>query len=250
MQTRSRFPGISVRSTLAVLMISALMAGCGVSKSKYTEVTKSRDDLAAKNQQLQQEIDQVNQDKAQLQSQNAALNGQVKEMGASAAMTQQATEDAKRAYSELSTNLASEVNGGQVEVRQLRDVVSLNLSQDVLFQSGSATLDKNGKVLLDKVADNLKTSPFRVLVTGHTDNKPPGPTIAKRYPTNWELGAARAATIARLFEKDGIAKERLAVVSFADSRPRETNDTAEGRSKNRRIEIKLVPPQSDQTAGQ
>jgi chemotaxis protein MotB len=85
-----------------------------------------------------------------------------------------------------------------------------------------------------------------VLVTGHTDNQKIGPSLAKRYPTNWELGGARAATIVRLFEESGIPKERLAAVSFADGRPKQPNDTPEGRAKNRRIEIRLRPTTPDQ----
>jgi chemotaxis protein MotB len=99
------------------------------------------------------------------------------------------------------------------------------------------------------VSDQLKASPFQIVVTGHTDNQKIGPALAARYPTNWELGGARAARIVRLFEEGGIASPRLAAVSFADSRPREPNDTPAGREKNRRIEIRLRPVASEQSAG-
>jgi len=117
----------------------------------------------------------------------------------------------------------------------------VNLAQDILFRSGSADLDTKGREILLKVADDLKTSPFQVFVAGHTDNQKIGASLAARYPTNWELGGARAARIVRLYEEAGVPKERLAAVSMADSQPRESNDTPEGRAKNRRIEITLRP---------
>jgi chemotaxis protein MotB len=134
-------------------------------------------------------------------------------------------------------------------VQQLRDGISVNLAQDILFKSGSADLDKTGRELLLKVSDQLKASPFQIVVTGHTDNQKIGPALASRYPTNWELGGARSSRIVRLFQEAGIGPERLAAVSFADSRPRESNDTPVGREKNRRIEIRLRPVSSEQSAG-
>jgi chemotaxis protein MotB len=145
--------------------------------------------------------------------------------------------------------LQGELKSGQVEVQQLRDGISVNLAQDILFKSGSADLDKTGRDLLLKVADEFKASKYQVVVTGHTDDQKIGPGLASRYPTNWELGGARAARIVRLFEESGLEKGRLAAVSFADSRPREANTTPAGRAKNRRIEIRLRPTEPVATAG-
>jgi chemotaxis protein MotB len=244
METRSRFSWIAA----AVLVSAVLAAGCGVSKSKYLEATKSRDELAAKNTELQTSLDQANKDKAQLQADKAAVDEQLKTAQA-AAQTQQASSDqAKTTYEQMVSHLQDEVKSGEVEIKQLKDVISVNLAQDILFPVGSADLDKQGTDLLLKVADDLKASPFKVLVTGHTDNAKITGALAKRYPTNWELGGARAARIVRLLEDAGIAKDRLAAISFADSRPREANDTPEGRAKNRRIEIKLTPGTTEAAA--
>jgi len=247
-ETRSPMSGIPVRGILVMLAIM-LTAGCGVSKSKYLDATKRGDDLAAKNTQLQASLDQVNKEKADLEAQNAALDSKVKEMESHVEQTQSSTDEAKATYEAMIQKLQGEVSSGQVEIKQLKDIVSVNLAQDILFPPGSAKLDKQGKELLGKVAEELKTSPFRVVVNGHTDDQKIGAALAKQYPSNWELGGARASQIVRLFQDSGIAKDRLAAVSFADSRPREDNATPEGRTKNRRIEIKLVPPQSEQVVG-
>lgn len=248
MNKKVPFHGAPARSALLLLLAASLTAGCGISKAKYLDVTQSRDDLAAKNQQLQASLDAMSKDKAQLESSNATLEARVREMQAAVEQTQKSTEEVKSTYETLIGRLKGELSSGKVEIQQMRDGINVNLAQDILFRSGSAQLDKTGSELLFKVAGELKASPFEVLVTGHTDNQKIGPTLATRYPTNWELGAARAARIVRLFEEAGIDKIRMAAISFSDSRPRESNDTPEGRARNRRIEIRLRPTVVEQAA--
>ena len=79
------------------------------------------------------------------------------------------------------------------------------------------------------------------MVIGHTDDRPIGPALIKQYPTNWELAGARAASVVRLFDDSGLTAKRMLAVSVADSQPVASNKTAEGRAKNRRIEIRLRP---------
>jgi chemotaxis protein MotB len=243
-------------ATVAALVALTLSAvGCGVSKTKYADLNKNYDAAMAKNKELQANLETASKDKEQLASEKAALEQTAKENEATAQQLgtklqeqEKAVEDMKATYESLLGNLKGEVASGQLEVQQLRDGISVNLAQDILFKSGSASLDKTGKDLLLKVSDQLKASPFQVVVTGHTDDQKIGPALAARYPTNWELGGARSATIVRLFEGAGIDKARLAAVSFADSRPKMPNDTPAGREKNRRIEILLRPVSTEQSA--
>lgn len=257
MHRKSGLATFPVRGALMILMAVALASGCGVSKSKYIDVTKKSEDLTAQNQQLQAGLDSANKAKAQLEADNAALQSKVNEMEASTQQiqsqlqeTQKSNDEMKQTYDTMVGHLQGELNSGKVEVQQMRDGISVNLAQDILFKSGSADLDKSGRELLLKVADQLKASNFQIIVTGHTDNQKIGPALASRYPTNWELGGARAARIVRLFEESGIAKDKLAALSFSDSRPRVPNDTPADRMKNRRIEIKLRPTDLEQTANQ
>ena len=252
---------ITMRVGARAALVAALVAmslsavSCGVSKTKYADLNKQYDDAMAKNKQLSADLETANKDKTQVQSDKDALDAKVKEMEATAQQLgtkleeqQKSAEEMKSTYESLVGNLKGELNSGQVEVQQLRDGISVNLAQDILFKSGSANLDKTGKELLLKVSDQLKASPFQIVVTGHTDNQKIGAALAARYPTNWELGGARAAVIVRLFEGAGIDKARLAAVSFADSRPRESNDTPAGREKNRRIEIRRRPVATETSA--
>lgn len=256
MDTMARFARVPAMGTILILLVAAATTGCGVSKSKYTDVTKSRDELAAQNKQLQGNLETATKDKTQLESDKAALETHVKEMEtatqeaqAKAEAEHQAATDLKSTYEGMIGHLQGELNSGQIQIEQMRDGISVSLAQDILFRSGSADLDKTGRTLLLKLAEDLKASPYQVIVTGHTDNQKIGAALASRYPTNWELGGARAARIVRLFDEAGIAKDRLGAVSFADSRPRVANDTPEGRAKNRRIEIRLRPVANEQTAG-
>jgi chemotaxis protein MotB len=248
--------GARAAGIAALIALSLSAASCGVSKTKYADLNKNYDQAVNKNKELQASLDTANKDKEQLQSEKSALEQTAKDneataqqLGTKLAEQQKSVEDLKATYESLVGNLKGELDSGKLQVQQLRDGISVNLAQDILFKSGSANLDKTGKELLLKVSDQLKASPFQVVVTGHTDDQKIGAALAARYPTNWELGGARAAIIVRLFEDAGIDKSRLAAVSFADSRPKMPNDTPEGRTKNRRIEIVLRPVASPQTAG-
>ena len=144
-------------------------------------------------------------------------------------------------YDELVTDLESEVSSGQIEIQRLRDGLRLNVSDDVLFASGSAELDQIGREVLVKVAGRLKELGDFIEVRGHTDDRRIRGNLAKRFPSNWELAAARAARVVRLLEQQGVPGDRLAAVSLGPNDPIATNDSPENRARNRRIEIRLEP---------
>jgi chemotaxis protein MotB len=144
-------------------------------------------------------------------------------------------------YTELLTDLESEVSSGQIEIERLREGLRLNVSDDVLFASGSARLDQIGRDVLIKVAARLTELDDFIEVRGHTDNLRIRGTLAKRFPSNWELAAARAASVVRLLEEQGVPGGRLAAVSLGPNDPRVANDSPENRARNRRIEIRLIP---------
>jgi chemotaxis protein MotB len=144
-------------------------------------------------------------------------------------------------YDELVTDLESEVSSGQIEIERLRDGLRLHVSDDVLFASGSAELDQIGRDVLVKVAGRLTELGDFIEVRGHTDDRRIRGTLAKRFPSNWELAAARAARVVRLLEAEGVPGDRLAVVSLGPNDPIAANDSPDNRARNRRIEIRLVP---------
>jgi chemotaxis protein MotB len=144
-------------------------------------------------------------------------------------------------YDELVTDLESEVSAGQIEIERLREGLRLNVSDEVLFATGSAELDSIGRDVLIKVAGQLKSLSDFIEVRGHSDDLKIRGSLAKVYPSNWELAAARAARVVRLLESQGVPGDRLAAVSLGPNQPVAPNDSAANRARNRRIEIRLLP---------
>jgi chemotaxis protein MotB len=244
---------------LALLAAGALaQAGC-VSKAQYVQVEQQRDLCATRYEQLQAKVEsaetsgemlaqqktELATEKTVLEARLATLQSQGEELGSKLHEREEESRKLQETYDGLVNSLKKELNAGQVEVKQLRDGLRVNLAQDILFDSGSAALDKNGIEVLQRVAVQLKKSSHQILVTGHTDNKPIGPALVKQYPTNWELAGARAASVVRLFDGSGLPARRLRAVSMADVQPVASNTTAEGRARNRRIEIRLRPASAE-----
>jgi chemotaxis protein MotB len=114
--------------------------------------------------------------------------------------------------------------------------------EKILFDSGKADIKTNGKKVLDRVAEILKTiTDKQIRIEGHTDNVPIGATLAEKFPTNWELSTARATTVARYLQEKGVSPAVLNAAGYSEYKPVESNETDEGKAKNRRIEIVLIP---------
>jgi len=147
-------------------------------------------------------------------------------------------------YEELVAELEEEIRRQEVEVNRLADRLSVRMVERVLFRSGSAELSAAGRDLLSRVGRRLQANGNHVIrVEGHTDNVPIGDRLVDTYPTNWELSARRAVNVVRhLQEEAGVDPERLQAVGRSKYRPVADNATAEGRARNRRMEIHLVPP--------
>jgi chemotaxis protein MotB len=126
--------------------------------------------------------------------------------------------------------------GSDVEVIRNERSVSFRIDSSILFPSGQTELDPKGMQVLQRLAQVLNSVPHRIVVAGHTDTR----TIRNsRYPSNWELSGARAGSVVRFLQQQGIAGSRLSAVGLADTQPLGDNATAEGRAKSRRVELTL-----------
>lgn len=152
----------------------------------------------------------------------------------------------KTTYRGLVDDLESEVSAGQIQIEQLREGIRMNLAQDILFRSGSPRLEGTGVAVLRKLAAKLRELSHTIEVQGHTDNVPLSTGLAARYGSNWELAAARASSVVRLLEAEDVDPTRLTAVSFSEFAPVASNDSPEGRARNRRIEIRLMPVDADE----
>ena len=142
----------------------------------------------------------------------------------------------------LVVNLENELSTGDVTVSRVEGMVRLSFRETALFESGQANIDARGRRALANIAEVLRRMPgMTFYVEGHTDSRRIGSGLVRRYPTNWELGAARAVTVVRhLTEREGIDASRLAAVTHGQHRPIADNSNPAGRAQNRRIEIALL----------
>ena len=259
------------RMALAVLAVIALVFGGCVSKSEYLKTVESANALEVDNARLKMELaaagkrnDQLNADRAELERLLAARSG---ELGRSVAELRQRvgaleTENARLAqdlaeaqkareekvrevsstYEQLVDKMKSEIAKGQVTISELQGKLTVNMVDAILFDSGKAEIKPEGLVVLGKVIEILKSVTDKsIRIEGHTDAVPISGTLAQRYPTNWELSAARAINVARYLQKQAINPATLSAAGFGEFKPVADNATVEGRAKNRRIEIVLVP---------
>jgi chemotaxis protein MotB len=124
---------------------------------------------------------------------------------------------------------------GQLSLRlEERGLVVTVVTDQVLFDAGSAALKPDGQTVLRVVESTLQTIDNPVLIEGHTDSTP---ISTGQYPSNWELSSGRAGSVARFFESLGMDRARLRPEGLADLFNIASNATAEGRAKNRRVEI-------------
>jgi chemotaxis protein MotB len=141
-------------------------------------------------------------------------------------------------YDSLVRNLKEEVKKGELQVRQYKNMLTVEAAEQLFFDSGRADLKDSGKAVLKSVGEALKGYEDKVIrVVGHTDNVP---IKTKVFPSNWELSVARATTVVRYLQEVGIPPERMIAAGRGEYQPLAANDDAEGRTKNRRIEITLI----------
>lgn len=226
MKHRSAARAATLALALSLATIWAGALGC-VTQGSY-------DALQAERDRLQQESEQLSAELATARDENASL-------AASLAKTEERFESMMQTRDQLVSELREEVEAGQIEIRSLVDGVSLNVSDELLFPSGGVTLNDQGRDLLGRVARQIQNDTSLVFVEGHTDNVAIGPTLKQRFPTNWELAAARAAVVVRSLSEGGVDPKRLRAVSRGPFAPVASNQTEEGRAKNRRTEIILRP---------
>ena len=158
-------------------------------------------------------------------------------------------EEKEDAYAAFRRDLSNEISKGEILVAEYPDKMIITLPEQVLFRSGSATINKSGRKALAQVAKILrKVQNNRIRIEGHTDSAPMS-RRGGRYSSNWDLSAARATSVVRHLQKKGsINPELLALAGYGPYAPAAANNTRKGRSLNRRIEIALIPIDTTITA--
>lgn len=195
--------------------------------------------LEAERSELKTKVEEQSEQIAALESAKGSLEGELQKK-------QAALEAVKALEDSLAKSLVEEVETGEIRVSQRGGYLVIDVSDEVLFATGEAELSERGQKVITKLADSLEALPKKSVfqVGGHTDNQPiKSEEVKAKFPTNWELSAARATNVVRFLEETcDIPGERLVAAAFSQFRPVASNKKAKKRSKNRRIEIALLPP--------
>jgi len=214
--------------------ISALQAQRAARERQLRELEQQKTALEQHKAALESDRAALERQQAQLRAQNEALESQKQQLLS-------ASKQSQSQYDKLLAELNQEVQKGQLQVRRYKDMLTVDVAEQLFFDSGRAALKETGKEVLKKVADAMKSYEDKAIrVVGHTDNVPITKGLQKVFPSNWELSAARATTVVRFLQDAGIEPERLLATGRAEYAPVAPNDSPEGRQKNRRIEITLI----------
>jgi len=147
----------------------------------------------------------------------------------------------KADFDKLAEIFAEELENQELELELLVDGIEVAIPSDLMYASGSATatVGSDGLEFAKRLAKFLADTDYFVSVVGHTDSQQPSAALAKKYPTNWELAAARAANATKYLVSHGVDPTSVVASSRGEFAPVASNDTAEGRAQNRRIQIIL-----------
>ncbi|HEY8252193.1 MAG TPA: OmpA family protein [Burkholderiales bacterium] len=244
---------MSIRRHVSSAALVTLFAAAGcVSQGEFDKLQSaknqeiaslqsSRSTLEGQVRNLENERASLEKQKDSLTKEKDSLTQQVAELEAQRARLQASEKQVEARYDRLRADLSEEVKKGQLQIRELEGKLTVDVAEQLFFDSGRAALKDTGKQVLQKVADSLKSYEDKAIrIVGHTDNVPISGGLQKVFPSNWELSAARATTVVRFLQDNGIPPERLVATGRAEYAPVAPNDSAEGRQKNRRIEITLI----------
>lgn len=207
------------------------------------DLAKLKGDLDARIKSLE---DGLKAKDAEIEKLKAEIAGLSKERAKAIEEKEKAVDELTKTRDKLTTELKEEIRKGEIAITQLKDRLSLNLVEKILFDSGSAMVKKDGKKVLDRVAEILeKVQDKQIRIEGHTDNVPISARIIAKFPSNWELSTSRATNVVKYLQEKGVDAKYLVAAGYSEYRAIAPNDSPEGRAKNRRIEIVLTPYEAE-----
>jgi len=232
--------------TAGVILLAAGFAGC-VSTGKFNKLKAENSVLEKERSTLQSQTDQLNQDNTKLKSDIERMQADTQVLMAQRDSLMKTHEEAVTQYDAVVNQLSKEVDNGNLQISQYKNMLTVNVAEKIFFASGSTVIKKSGQDVLLQVGNALAQYPDKIIrVVGHTDNVP-----IRGAMTNWELSAMRATNVVRfLQDKCKIDPQRLVAAGRSEYQPVAANDSPEGRQKNRRIEIMLLDKSLAETIGQ
>jgi chemotaxis protein MotB len=238
------------------MLLAALAGACGYSedemqaqRDRVDQLSHSLDGLEQQNKDYQDKLKVLGLQNAQMTEQLRAMGMNVEDQKRNMDEMNKLVEELKAKEKQAQARLATfrgmlerfnnMIASGKLRVRIVRGRMVVELSENILFDSGRADLKAEGQTALTEVAGVLSSIPDRDFqIAGHTDNVP---IKSARFPSNWHLSTARALTVTTYLSEHGVPSNRVSAAGYADTQPAAANDTPEGRQQNRRIEIVLMP---------
>jgi len=217
-----------------------------VKESTYLKKSEEAAGLERDLASCRADLQRVAAERAALEKEKGDLSGlaqaQQSRIAGLEKIREQTLQEAKSSYTRVIEKLKAELQEGQVTITELQGRLTLNLLDSILFDSGKAEIKPEGRLVLQKVVEAIGRLEDRAIrIEGHTDNVKIGGALARAFSSNWELSAARAINVTRYLQRLGVDPAILSASAFGEYRPVSDNETSEGRAKNRRIEIILVP---------
>ncbi len=226
-----------LKRLLFVLSVFFFLLPSCVSKTKYLEANKNLESLEAKCNDLEDKNLQLSRDIEKLRLELEARESVIEEQ-------KTVISELDGTKQKIENSMKEQIEAQEIKIEEIEGKLKVTFVDKILFDTGSVEINQRGKEVLLTIAGSLKENENQnIVVEGHTDNVPIGMVLRDRFPTNWELSAARATAVVRFLQDNGgLNPERLTASGYSYYRPVASNDTEEGRSQNRRIEIILIPP--------
>ncbi len=242
-QLEERLRETEEKLSLEMSARKSLEADAANLKSEKAELARLNERMLFTNRSQNETISEIMDEKLNAIKEKDGIIGELKnERTLAIQEKEKAIAELTKTYDSLVLELNDEIKKGEIEVIQLKDKLTLSLVDKILFDSGMADIKKNGKLVLDRVADIVKSiTDKQIRIEGHTDNVKIGPVLAKKFSTNWELSTARSTVVVKYLQERGVDPSFLSAAGYSEYRPVDSNDTDESRAKNRRIEIVLIP---------
>jgi chemotaxis protein MotB len=236
-----------IGGVLVLAIAIAGMSGC-VSSGKFHKLQAEQALLQTEKSKLVTQSNQLAEDNAKLKADTERLQGEIQALATERDALKKTHEEAVTQHDALTKQLANEVEKGNLQIRQYKNMLTVDVAEKIFFATGSATVKPTGKEVLRKVGEAMANYPEKMIrVVGHTDNIP---FRGQGRWTNWELSVMRATNVVRfLQEQCSIDPQRLVAAGRSEFQPVAENDTPEGRQKNRRIEITLMDKSLGETGG-
>jgi len=236
--------GSALPWVLLLLVLAAAGAGGYLGMGMYQVAVDQRAAALKASAEAGSKVQGLEAARSELEEKVKALEAEKTSLSATVQAKDEELAKLKATYDSLNDQMKAEIEKGEIRLSQMGQRIQVDMVDKILFDSGQAEVSEHGAEVLAKIGSILaKVDDRQIQVSGHTDDSPiTDRELQAKFPSNWELSAARAVNVVRfLSEKAKVPGKRLVATGYGQFHPVATNANHEGRARNRRIEILLAP---------